>query len=85
VARKRIRQTYVPLMGDFKNYDIEVWEGTPYVELVKLAREKSVDLICLAHHTNELDPERARIGSTVEQVILRANCPVVSVSKPDKV
>ncbi|WP_421901393.1 universal stress protein [Maridesulfovibrio sp.] len=84
-ARKRIRETYVPLMGDFKNYDIEVWEGTPYVEIVKLAREKSVDLICLAHHTNELDPERARIGSTVEQVILRANCPVVSVSKPDKV
>ncbi|WP_031482882.1 universal stress protein [Maridesulfovibrio frigidus] len=84
-ARKRIRATYVPLMGDFKNFDIEVWEGAPYVEIVKLAREKQVDLIVMAHHAHELDAEKAKIGSTVEQVIVRANCPVVSVSKPDKV
>ncbi len=85
VARKRIRATYVPQMGDFKNFDIEVWEGAPYVEIVKLAREKQVDLIVMAHHAHELDAEKAKIGSTVEQVIVRANCPVVSVSKPDKV
>lgn len=84
-ARARIREAYVPLMGDFKNFDIEVWEGVPYVEIVKIARERSADLIVLAHHSLELDPEKARIGSTMEQVILRAGCPVVSVSKPDKV
>jgi len=84
-ARDRIRGTYVPMMGDFKDYDIEVWEGTPYVEIVKMAREKSADLIVMAHHTRELDAEKARIGSTMEQVILRAGCPVVSASKPDKV
>lgn len=82
-ARDRIRGTYD--FGDFKNYDIEVWEGVPYVEIVKMARERSADLIVMAHHTRELDPEQARIGSTMEQVILRAGCPVVSVSKPDKV
>jgi len=82
-ARDRIRGTYD--FGDFKNYDIEVWEGVPYVEIVKMARERSGDLIVMAHHTRELDAERARIGSTMEQVILRAGCPVVSVSKPDKV
>lgn len=82
-ARERIRATYD--FGDFKNYDIEVWEGVPYVEVVKMARERSADLIVMAHHTRELDPEQARIGSTMEQVILRAGCPVVSVSKPDKV
>lgn len=84
-ARDRIRGTYVPMMGDFKNFDIEVWEGVPYVEIVKMARERSADLVVMAHHSRELDPERARIGSTMEQVILRAGCPVVSVSKPDKV
>ncbi len=84
-ARARIRETYVPLMGDFKDFDIEVWEGVPYVEIVKMAREKSADMIVMAHHNRELDPEKARIGSTMEQVILRAGCPVVSVSKPDKV
>jgi len=84
-TRKRIRDTYVPQMGDFKNFDIEVWEGVPYVEIVKMARERSADLIVMAHHSRELDPEKARLGSTMEQVILRAGCPVVSVSKPDKV
>ena len=82
-ARDRIRGTYE--MGDFKNYDIEVWEGVPYVEIVKLARERSADLVVMAHHSHELDPEKARIGSTMEQVILRAGCPVVSVNKADKV
>ena len=82
-ARARIRETYDT--GDFKNVDIEVWEGVPYVEIVKMARERSADLIVMAHHSHELDPEKARIGSTMEQVILRAGCPVVSVSKPDKV
>ena len=82
-ARDRIRGTYD--MGDFKNFDIEVWEGVPYVEIVKLARERSADLVVMAHHSHELDPEKARIGSTMEQVILRAGCPVVSVNKADKV
>ncbi|BCS88248.1 universal stress protein [Pseudodesulfovibrio sediminis] len=82
-TRSRIRSSYD--FGDFKNYDVEVWEGVPYVEIVKMARERSADLIVMAHHSHELDPEKARIGSTMEQVILRAGCPVVSVSKPDKV
>lgn len=84
-ARKRIRSAYGPQLGDFRNYDIEVWEGTPYVEVVKVARERMADLIVLAHHSRELDPDEAKLGSTMEQVILRASCPVVSVNKPDKV
>lgn len=84
-ARDRIRSTYLPILGDFKNYEIEVWEGVPYVEIVKIARERSADLVVMAHHSHELNAEKARIGSTMEQVILRAGCPVISVSKPDKV
>ncbi|MBG0775664.1 MAG: universal stress protein [Desulfovibrionaceae bacterium] len=84
-ARDRIRAKYVANLEGFTNYEVEVWEGVPYVEIVKFAREKQADLIVMAHNTRELDPERARIGSTVEQVILRANCPVLSVNRPDKI
>ncbi len=84
-ARRIMRDRYVKNMGGFKEYEVECWEGVPYVEIVKLARERQANLIVMAHHSRELDPEKARIGSTMEQVILRANCPVVSVSKPDKV
>ncbi|TVM18303.1 universal stress protein [Oceanidesulfovibrio indonesiensis] len=84
-ARKRMRSLYGSQMGDFKNYDVEAWEGIPYMEIVKLARERMADLIVMAHHAGESDSDEARLGSTLEQVILRASCPVVSVNKPDKV
>jgi len=84
-ARKKMEERYIPKMGDFDNYLIEVWEGSPYVEILKYARENKADLIALSHHTREVDPEQALIGSTVEQVVLRSACPVLSVNQPDKV
>jgi nucleotide-binding universal stress UspA family protein len=71
-------------MEGFDNYEIEVWEGTPYVEILKYSRDKQADLIVMAHHTREIDPEKAVLGSTVEQVVLRSACPVASVNHPDK-
>jgi nucleotide-binding universal stress UspA family protein len=84
-ARERIAKKYIPKMKGYDNYDIEVWEGIPYVEILKFAREKQADLIVMAHHTRDIDPDQALLGSTVEQVVLRAACPVASVNHPDKV
>jgi len=84
-ARRRLEEVYASQMEGFDNYEIEVWEGTPYVEVLKYARDKQADLIVMAHHTREIDPERAVLGSTVEQVVLRSACPVASVTHPDKV
>jgi len=39
----------------------------------------------MSHHTRDIDPEDAVLGSTVEQVVLRSSCPVASVNRPDKV
>jgi nucleotide-binding universal stress UspA family protein len=72
-------------MNGYDNYEIEVREGIPYVEILKFAREKTGDLIVMAHHTRDIDPEKAVLGSTVEQVVLRSACPVASVNHPDKV
>ena len=84
-AKKKIEKTYVSQLKDFDNYEVEVWEGTPYVEMLKFAREKNGDLIIMSHHTRDIDPEDAVLGSTVEQVVLRSSCPVASVNRPDKV
>ena len=83
-AKEKMEALYVSKMEDFDNYEIAVWEGMPYVELLKFARETSGDLIVMAHHTKEVDIEDAVMGSTVEQVVLRSACPVASVSKPDR-
>ena len=84
-AKAKMEARYISKMNGYDNYDIEVREGIPYIEILKLAREKAGDLIVMAHHTREVDPEKAALGSTVEQVVLRSACPVASVNHPDKV
>jgi nucleotide-binding universal stress UspA family protein len=79
-----MEKLYVSQMEDFDNYEIEIWEGIPYVEILKYSREKQGDLIVMAHHARNIDPEKAELGSTVEQVVLRASCPVASVNHPHK-
>jgi nucleotide-binding universal stress UspA family protein len=85
MARQKIEKRYISKMNGYDNYSIEVREGLPYVEILKFAREKTGDLIVMAHHTRDVDPEDAVLGSTVEQVALRSACPVASVNHPDKV
>lgn len=83
--RNQMKKRYAAKMNGYDNYDVEVREGVPYIEILKFAREKMGDLIVMAHHTREIDPEEAVLGSTVEQVVLRSACPVASVNHPDKV
>ena len=84
-AKDEMQKRYVSKMNGYDNFSLEVREGVPYVEILKFAREKTGDLIVMAHHTREIDPEKAVLGSTVEQVVLRSACPVASVNHPDKV
>jgi nucleotide-binding universal stress UspA family protein len=84
-AREKIDKDYLPKLKGHTKVTVEIWEGTPYVEILKFARERQADLIVMAHHTREIDPEEALLGSTVEQVVLRSACPVASVNRPDKV
>ena len=84
-AKDEMQKRYISKMNGYDNYSLEVREGVPYVEILKYARERTGDLIVMAHHTREIDPEKAVLGSTVEQVVLRSACPVASVNHPDKV
>lgn len=84
-AKAKIEKRYISKMDGYDNYEMEVREGIPYVEILKFAREKTGDLIVMAHHAKDVDPEDAVLGSTVEQVALRSACPVASVNHPDKV
>lgn len=66
-------------------HECAVWEGTlPYVEILKYARERDVDLIIMGSHTKEKD-NKWYVGSAVEQVSLRAHCPVIVVTHPKAV
>ncbi len=80
-AKELIRSKYVSRMGEFKPYSVNVWEGIPSVEIVKYAGEKQADLIVLAYHTKKTETGDATLGNILEQVIGRADCPVVSVNQ----
>ena len=84
-VKEKIKDRYVTRMEGFDNYEIKTWEGIPYMEIVKFSRRKEADLIVMAHHSRETDPKKALLGSTLEQVVIRADCPVVSVNRPEKV
>jgi len=75
------RGKYASKMDGIKNYSIEVWEGTPYTEIVKYAREKYADLIIMAQDSQNPGSQTHELGSTIKQVILRAGCPVLCLNK----
>lgn len=84
-AREQMQAKYIAQMQGYDNYQVDIWEGTPYVEILKYARDKQADLIVMAHHTADVPDEEAEIGSTVEQVVLRSACPVASVNRFGKI
>jgi nucleotide-binding universal stress UspA family protein len=58
--------------------DDVVITGRPYVEILRAANERLVDLIVMGvHGRSALD--RLVFGSTTEHIIRRATCPVLTV------
>jgi len=82
-AENKIKDTYLPRMGDYDLYDVTVWEGTPFIEITKFARQENADLIIMAHHTRKVEEDQAKLGTTMEQVVMRSVCPVMSVNRPE--
>lgn len=81
VAKARLEERYGGKLRGIKECSFEAWEGMPAMEILKLARMREADLILMAHHTRERDPEKAFLGSTVVQVALNATCPTMSVNR----
>ena len=78
---RKIRARYEPRLKELKAYSMDVWEGIPYMEIVKYARDNHADLIIMAHHSRRVVSEETRLGGNIEQVIVRAGCPVISINK----
>jgi nucleotide-binding universal stress UspA family protein len=63
--------------------DDVVTSGKPYMEILRIASERQVDLIVLGvHGRSALD--RLVFGSTTEHVVRRATCPVLTVREDEK-
>jgi len=80
-TKARMQKDFEPLLRGIKNVSYEAWEGAPAMEILKLARQRNVDLILMAHHSKEKDPEKAFMGSVVAQVALNSVCPTMSINR----
>jgi nucleotide-binding universal stress UspA family protein len=55
--------------------------GVPFLEIIKTAREKEVDLIVLGTH-GRTGLAHVLIGSVAEKVVHHAHCPVLTIKHP---
>ncbi len=61
-AMARMKEQFAGLLAGVVDYSMESWEGAPHVEILKFARKTRADLIIMAHHSKEKDPEKAVLG-----------------------
>jgi nucleotide-binding universal stress UspA family protein len=84
-----IEKVYTKYRGDFKppdKFEFHIAFGVPGMEILKTAREESVDLIILSPHAGKTSSEERQriggtVGSTAEAVVKHERCPVMIVNK----
>jgi nucleotide-binding universal stress UspA family protein len=67
----------------FTKYECLIVHGTPFLEILRTAREKEAGLIIVGTH-GRTGLDHVLFGSTAEKVVRRAPCPVLSVRLPGK-
>ncbi len=80
-ARAELEKTFIDEMRGMRDVERVVLKGIPYEEITKFAVEKKIDLIVLGTHGRR-GIDRVLFGSTAEQVVRNAPCPVLSVRLP---
>lgn len=56
--------------------------GTPFIEIIKAAREGKIDLIVVGSH-GKSGLQHMLIGSVAEKVVRKSPCPVLTVKHPE--
>ncbi|OEU70429.1 MAG: universal stress protein UspA [Desulfovibrio sp. S3730MH75] len=79
--KARLESEYGPRLKGVEGCTFEVSIGEPAMEILKSSQQLHADLVIMAHHSKEQDPEKAFLGSTVVQVALNAPSPTMSVNR----
>jgi nucleotide-binding universal stress UspA family protein len=82
-AKAELEKSFIDEIRGLKDVEHVVLKGIPYEEIAKFAGENSVDLIVLGTHGRK-GIDRMLFGSTAEQVVRNAPCPVLSVRLPKR-
>lgn len=81
-CNEKLEELLVKCRGDGCETDGAVVNGTPFLEIVRKAKEEEFDLIVLGTHGHG-GLKHLIIGSTAEKVVRKAPCPVLSIKHPE--
>jgi len=82
-ARAELEKTFIDEMRGLKDIERVVLKGIPYEEITKFAGDNNIDLVVLGTHGRK-GIDRMLFGSTAEQIVRNAPCPVLSVRLPKR-
>src|SRR5207249_4977231 len=82
-ARDRLQKLLTDAERASSQVKVSVREGSPFVEIVRYAREQQIDLIVMGTHGRG-PIAHMLLGSVAEQVLRKAPCPVLVVRKPEQ-
>lgn len=77
-ARAEIKKISIDETKGVEDIEHVILKGTPYEEIIRFAEDKEVDMIVLGTHGRK-GIDRVLFGSTAEQILRNAPCPVLSV------
>lgn len=77
-AKEELKSLEEPALQDVRQLERSVRSGTPFVEIIRHAKEHDIDLIVMGTH-GRTGLSHALIGSVAEKVVRKAPCPVLTV------
>lgn len=83
IDEEKLKSIVVEIKKEYSKISYYSTTGTPHEEVIEYIKNKKIDLIILAAHTqNKL--EHFFFGSTTEKIMLKASCPVLILHEDEK-
>lgn len=83
IFEKRLEELTEIEKKEYENISSRLVSGTPFYEIINLAKEEKVDLIVIGTH-GRTGLAHVLMGSVAEKVVRKAPCPVLTVKHPEQ-
>jgi nucleotide-binding universal stress UspA family protein len=83
-ARARLERFVAENLSEIDKVTSRVLVGAPFVEIIRYARDQSIDLIVIGTHGHSALAAML-LGAVAEKVVRKAPCPVLTVRHPKHV